>query len=160
MMTVKYLLVLLTLLLATGCATDSASKKAKAINEECALEMQAARTAVRLQRAGKPASTLKSRLKPLGEGSSRLMVIMHEVVDEAYRFTDLNETTYAVYRFEICQRQLQKKNYPASITPQHEDLLACQEKFGNRSSAEHTRCVTDVVERHAVNTGVGNANIE
>ena len=159
MMKTKLLLNCFIILFLTACATDTAQQSARKINEECGWEMQAGRTAIRIRDSNKPPSTLKARLKPLSKHSSRLLVVMHEIADEVYTFKDLNETTYSVYRFELCMRQLQKKNYPASITPQHEDLLACQQQYGNKSSPEHTQCVTKTVEQHSINSGVGNANL-
>lgn len=148
----------LTIALAS-CAAETKEIQSKTINEQCAIEMHAARTAIRLRDQKKPASQLRARLKPQTDSSSRLLNVMHEIVDEAYSFKQLNEITYAVYRFEICQRQLQKLTYPASLTPQIEELLICQSSYGTKSSEKHTRCVTQTIDRHSIKTGVDNATI-
>lgn len=129
-----------------ACTTPEQFHTASAINEECSLEMQSARTAVRLRDKGKPEAWLKDQLVPLSEKSSRLLINMHDIVDEAFSNKDLNETTYSTYRFELCMRQLQARPYPTSISAIKPDLLACQSEYGDKSSAGSTQCIIDAID--------------
>lgn len=133
--------VLTLLLFFTGCAEKKPFTTANQINEECTLEMEAARTAVLLRNDGMSRDDLSRTLPPLNKDSSRLLVFMHEILGEVYKYKDLNEVIYPTYRFELCSRQLTNKPYPYTITQIYPALLACQSRFGKNASTDATKCV-------------------
>jgi len=133
--------VLLFPLFFTGCAEKKPFTTANQINEECTLEMEAARTAVLLRNDGMSRENLSRTLPPLNNNSSRLLFFMHEIVEEVYKYKELNEVIYPTYRFELCSRQLTNKSYPYTITQIYPTLLACQNKFGKKASIDATNCV-------------------
>ncbi len=134
------------LLLLSACTIGERFNTPAAINEECSLEMQSARTAVRLRDKGKPYDWLKNQLVPLSEHSSRLLMNMHEILDEVFKHTELDETIYPTYRFELCMRQLQKKPYPISLAAIKPGLSVCKKTYGNKSSANSTQCVIEAID--------------
>lgn len=134
----RRVLPLVPLLCTVAC---SGPQTAKEINQECATEFQAARTAVRLRDKGRPAELLKQQLAPIDVHSSRLLIRLHQIVDEAYAHTAMNETVYAVYHFELCQREFLRKPVPTKLQQIEPALLACQQQFGNQSSSEATICI-------------------
>ena len=138
------------LLLVSACATRDIPNTAKEINEECGFEMQAARTAIRLRDKGKSKTHLQSQLPPLDKDSSRLLVNMYDITDEVYKYTQLNETIYAIYRFELCQRELLNKPRPPSMQAVLPDLLKCQQEFRIKSSVKSTQCVLAGIENTSV----------
>jgi hypothetical protein len=138
----------LMVMMMAACASKERFDSARAINEECQLEMQAARTAVRLRNQGKPKSELLAPLPALAENSSRLLVNLHMIVYETYQYPDLNEMIYPTYRFDLCLRTLQHKPSPDSVTLLIPDLLQCQAQFGLESSEQSTQCVSTVIDTH------------
>lgn len=133
--------VALIVLLISSCAAKQPFSNAKEINEQCMLEMEAARTAIRLRDKGKSRQDLAQSLPQLNKDSSRLLVFMHEILNEVFHYRQLNEVIYPTYRFELCSRQLTHKDYPYNIQKVYPDLLECQEKFGKKASSEGTHCI-------------------
>jgi len=131
-----------------ACANNE-HESAKAINEACTFEMQAAQTAVALRNKNKPKSILLSKLTPLEKDSSRLLVNMYQIVDEVYQYRWLNEVIYPTYRFELCQRQLQYKSYPITIKPVIRMLNHCQKKFASEASEQATNCIIKGLNNYA-----------
>lgn len=148
--TIKPGLLVSGLLLVSACATRDIPNTAREINEECGFEMQAARTAIRLRDKGKTKTHLQLQLPPIDKNSLRLLIKMHEITDEVYEYTQLNETIYATYRFELCQRELLNKPLPASISIVTPKLMRCQQTFGNKSSVKSTNCILAGIESTSV----------
>ncbi len=138
------------LLLVSACATRDLPNTAKEINEECGFEMQAARTAIRLRDKGKSKTHLQSQLPPIDKNSLRLLIKMYEITDEVYEHTQLNETIYTTYRFELCQRELLHKPRPTSISTVLPKLMHCQQTFGDQTSVKSTNCVLAGIENTSV----------
>jgi hypothetical protein len=130
------------LFIVSACATKKPYPSAKEINEECILEMEAARTAIRLRDKGKSQQEMAATLPPLNKDSTRLLVYLHQIVDESYRYPKLNEVIYPTYRFELCIRRLTNKPYPDDIERVYANLMECQQQYGNKASNTATRCVT------------------
>jgi len=139
----KRFFILTFLILNTGCATRDIPNTAKEINEECAFEMQTARTAIHLRDKGKTKADLQSKLPPLDKNSSRLLKKMYEISEEVYEYTELNETVYTTYRFELCQRELLGKALPNSTQTVLPALLTCQQQYGDKSSVKSTNCILE-----------------
>lgn len=142
----KASLPLATIALLGACASKESFNSAREINEECQIEMQAARTAVRLRDQGKPKSVLQQQLPPVNSESSRLLINLHDIVTETFQYTSLNEVIYPTYRFELCLRQLQNKAYPASLAAVEQPLLACQQQYALQSSRQSTECVQQAMD--------------
>jgi len=140
--------------------TSSVQQTVEEVNIECSFEMQAARTAIRLRDKGKPESSLKAQLVPLDEKSSRLLIKMHEITDEVYAATGLNEVVYSTYRFELCQREFLQKPRPASIDAVLPDLLKCQDKYANKSSVNSTNCILAAIDNNSLHNAVTNEEIK
>jgi len=138
------------LLFLSGCATRDTPNTANEINEECGFEMQAARTAVRLRDKGKTKTHLQAQLPPVDKNSLRLLKKMYEITDEVYEHTQLNETTYTTYRFELCQRELLRKPMPPSIQAVLPELLKCQQEYKMQSSVKSTKCILAGIETTTV----------
>ena len=127
-----------------GCAQqEQRPRSANDINEACGLEMQAARTAIRLREKNKPKTQLKQQLAPLTADSSRLLFNMHQILDEVYAHPQLNAVIYPVYRFQLCTQQLQNKLLAHNIDRNLTGLLACRAQYNTTSSNESTQCVLD-----------------
>lgn len=126
----------------TGCAKRPDSNS-KAINEACTLEMEAARTAVILRDNGKSKTDMLHTMPPVTQDSTRLLLQMHAIVEEAYSFTQLNEVIYATYRFAYCARQLQYLPVPQHLQEIYPDLLACQQQYDKQATKPATQCVFD-----------------
>ncbi|MGD8925248.1 MAG: hypothetical protein PVG20_00270 [Thioalkalispiraceae bacterium] len=148
-MNIRLTITLLFVMLVGACSTTNTSQTPKQINIECGLEMQAARTAVRLRDKGKPKSSLLAQLAPVTEESSRLLVEMHEITHEVYAVTELNEVIYPTYRYNLCQRELLHKPVPTSIELVLPLLLDCQRKHQDKSSQQSTRCIQMAIENSA-----------
>jgi hypothetical protein len=129
-----------------ACSTTNVSQTTKEINIECGLEMQAARTAVRLRDRGKPKSSLLVQLAPITQDSSRLLIKMYEITHEVYAITELNEVVYPTYRYDLCQRELLKKPVPDSIQDVLPGLMECQNKYQLKSTPKSTRCIQMAIE--------------
>ena len=127
-------------LLCSACSSTPFST-AREINEECRLEMAAARTAVELRDEGKPRARLAEMLPPLQADSSRLLWQMHVILEESYAYPQLNAVTYATYRFEHCMRELQNKPVPKHMREIYAALLNCQNRHGEKASATSTQCI-------------------
>jgi hypothetical protein len=151
----KHSLLLASITLFGACASEESFHTAREINEECHMEMQAARTAVRLRDKGKPKSTLQSQLPPIKPESSRLLINLHDIVTETFQYTTFNEVVYPTYRFELCLRQLQNKPYPISLAVIEQPLLHCQQQYGLQSSKQSTECIQHAMDHlrqeHLVN---------
>jgi hypothetical protein len=143
----KLCLLLVTVSLLGACASKERFNTAKAINEECQVEMQAARTAVRLRDKGKTKADMQAQLPPIEPDSSRLLINLYEIVTETYQFNSLNEVVYPTYRFELCMRQLQGKAYPASLALIEQPLLDCQDQYALQSSAQSTACILQAMDQ-------------
>ena len=152
----KISLLFISLHLGSGCASRDIPNTATGINEECGFEMQAARTAVRLRDKGKTKAFLKSQLPPIDKNSLRLLRKMYEITDEVYEYTQLNETIYTTFRFELCQRELLNKPRPPSIQAVLPELLKCQQEYKIQSSVKSTNCILAGFEitsvKHSVST--------
>ena len=127
-------------LLCSACSSTPFST-AREINEECQLEMAAARTAAQLRDEGKPRERLAEMLPPLQADSSRLLWQMHVILEESYTYPQLNAVTYATYRFEHCMRELQNKPAPKHMQEIYTALLNCQNQHGASASASGTQCI-------------------
>lgn len=127
----------------SACSNKKPFSTAREINQECMLEMQTAVTAIRLRDRGKSKQQLAKALPPLHKNSSRLLVYMHEILDETFQYQDLNEIIYPTYRFELCTRQLTNKSHPYNITKVYPALISCQQKFGQQASPEGTACIVE-----------------
>ena len=143
----KHSILLTTIALLGACANQERFNSAREINEECHMEMQAARTAVRLRDQGKPKSLLQDQLPPIKAGSSRLLINLHTIVTETFHYSTLNEVVYPTYRFELCLRQLQNKPYPISLAVLEQPLLNCQQQFAMQSSKQSTECVQQAMDQ-------------
>ena len=139
-MTNKLAVLFILVVTIIGCAKRS-DTDTQAINEACTLEMEAARTAVLLRNKGKSKADLVQTLPPVAESSTRLLQQLHAIVEEVYTFPELNEVIYATYRFQYCVRQLQHRFVPHNLQPIYNELLACQQQYGNQASKESTVCV-------------------
>lgn len=143
----KHSLLLVSISLLGACASKERFNTAKAINEECQVEMQAARTAVRLRDKGKAKADMQAQLPPIEPDSSRLLINLYEIVTETYQFNSLNEVVYPTYRFELCMRQLQGKAYPASLAVIEQPLLNCQAQYALQSSKQSTACILQAMDQ-------------
>ena len=130
-----------------ACASKERFNTANAINEECRLELEAARTAVRLRDQGKTQASLAEKLPAIQANSSRLLLTLHEIVTETYQYSALNEVIYPTYRFELCLRQLLHKPYPKSLASAEPGLLVCQRRYGTQSSQQSTECVQHAMDQ-------------
>jgi hypothetical protein len=148
-MKIKTSILVTAILVVSACTTTRTQQEAEAINIECGFEMQAARTAIRLRDKGTPKATLEAQLVPVSRDSSRLLIKMHEIANEAYQYTELNETVYATYRFELCQRELINKPMPGSLEQVMPQLMHCQDRFANQSSAQSTQCILVAIRNAA-----------
>ena len=143
----------------SGCASRDIPSTATEITEECGFEMQAARTAIRLRDKGKTKTFLKSQLPPIDKNSLRLLLKMHEITDEVYEHTQLKETIYTTYRFELCQRELLNKPRPPSIQAVLPELLKCQQEFKQQSSVKSTNCILAGIESSSVKPSVSKPGV-
>ena len=143
----KHSLLLATIALLGACANQERFNNAKEINEECHMEMQAARTAVRLRDQGKSKSLLQDQLPPIKTDSSRLLINLHAIVTETFYYSTLNEVIYPTYRFELCLRQLQNKPYPTSLAVIEQPLLNCQQQYALQSSKQSTECIQHAIDQ-------------
>lgn len=148
MKTTSCLVTFCSLFLVGACATKQPYSTAAEINEECIIEMEAARTAIQLRDKGKTRDYMASTLPPLDKNSSRLLVQLHQIVDESFHYSELNEVIYPTYRFEMCVRQLTGKTYPRSIQNVHSKLMACQQQYGKQASTAATQCVTGAIDQN------------
>ena len=141
------LLLLGSLLFFAACATKDPNSSAKEINQECIIEMEAARTAIHLRDKGKTQQEMAATLPPLDKNSSRLLVQLHQIIEESYRYPGLNEVIYPTYRFELCVRQLTNKPYPRDIKTAFTSLMDCQQRYGMNASTAATQCVTSALDQ-------------
>ncbi len=109
--------------------------------------MQTAVTAIRLRDRGKSKQQLAKALPPLHKDSSRLLVYMHEILDETFQYQDLNEIIYPTYRFELCARQLTSKPYPYNIAKVYPALIRCQHLYGSKASTKSTACIVSSFQK-------------
>ena len=147
---IKLSLLLTTITLLGACANQEHFNSAREINEECHMEMQAARTAVRLRDQSKPKSLLQDQLPPIKPDSSRLLINLHAIVAETYQYNTLNEVIYPTYRYELCLRQLQNKPYPKSLAVIEQPLSNCQQQFALQSSKQSTECIQHAMDQLSV----------
>ena len=112
------------------------------------MEKEAARTAVRLRNKGIASSQLRDKLAPLDKNSSRLLLNMHQIVDETYRHKWLNETVYSQYRQELCLRQLQHRYYPLTIEAVLKSLQSCQAKESAAPNESLHQCISNTFDRY------------
>lgn len=129
------------LILLSGCAHHPS---ARAIKSQCRLEMEAARTAVKMREQGKTKTAMLQSLPSLHPDSTRLLFEMHQIVDEAYAFPALNDIVYGIYRFETCARQLQHQLVSPPFQELAPHLLACQEQYRRQVSKAAVACVRGV----------------
>ena len=141
---INYLMLLVGLLIISACSTNKSGRTASEINRECIVEMEAARTAIRLRNNGKPQQELASSLPPLSKDSEHLLLALHQIVDESYRYAQLNEVIYSNYRFQRCIRYFTNKAYPRDLKLVYSPLMACQQQYGAKASRESTDCVSTV----------------
>ena len=127
-------------LLFAACARAPFST-AQEINEECRLEMEAARTAVQLREQGKPQVQLAAMLPVLQADSSRLLWQMHVILEESFAYPEFNTVTYSTYRFQHCMLDLQHKPVPRHMREVRAGLLACQAEHGDKASVAGTQCI-------------------
>lgn len=146
MVIVKLSLLVTLIGLLGACASTERFNTPQKINQACNMEMQAARTAVRLRDKGKSKSFLQDTLPPIKPESSRLLHNLHDIVSETYQHTTLNEVVYATYRFELCMRQLQHKLYPVSLAVVESPLMNCQQQFAMESSQQSTECIMQAID--------------
>lgn len=125
-----------------SCSTNDHFVTSREINKQCTLEKQAALTAIRLRNRGKSRQELAGTLPALDKDSSRLLVYLHEIVQESYQYPALNEITYPAYRFELCARQLAGKPYPVNVAHIYPALLSCQHEFGDSVSPAAEACIS------------------
>lgn len=144
-MKVKTCLIIFLAALISACATKDIPDNAQTINEECGYEMHAARSAIRLRDKGKAKKDLLTKLAPIDQNSSRLLIKMHEISNEVYQYAELNEVVYSTYRFELCQRELLHKTVPDSLPDVLPLLLQCQQRYADKSSVKSTSCILDAV---------------
>jgi len=137
----EYLWLLAFVMLMSSCAAERPFNTARQINEECILEMETARTAIRLRERGKQKHELAQNLPPLDSHSNRLLYNIHVILDEVYQYDKLNEVIYSTYRFELCSRQLNNKTYPYNISIIYPALLTCQQEFAAEATPEATQCI-------------------
>ena len=142
----KHSILLATIALLGACAGQERFNSAREINEECQIEMQAARTAVRLRDQGKPKSLLQDQLPPIKEDSTRLLINLHAIVTETFHYSMLNQVVYPTYRYELCLRQLQNKPYPNALADIEQPLLHCQHQFALQSSKQSTECIQQAMD--------------
>ena len=116
------------------------------------MDLEAARTAMRLRDQGKRQAELLQTLPPLTPESSRLLQQMYQIVEEVYAYPTLNQVIYPTYRFEYCARQLQHLPVPAQLAQIAPQLQACQNQFGNTVSAQAVACVRKAVAEAAQTT--------
>ena len=145
-MMIKPSLLLILVSLLGACASKERFNTPQKINEECNMEMQAARTAVRLREKGKPETFMQETLPPIKPESSRLLHNLYDIVNETYQHTALNEVVYPTYRFELCMRQLQNKPYPTSLAVIEPSLIECQQQFRMESTKQSTECILQAID--------------
>lgn len=134
-------LVLLTIVVCLGACASQSSPSARAINKQCTLEMETARTAIHLRDKGRDKDSMMQTLPPLKSDSTRLLQQMHVIVQETFAFPSLNDVVYPTYRFEYCVRQMQHKPVPTNLQAVAAQLLACQAQFGSQPSKPATECI-------------------
>ena len=129
--------------LALGACAERQVATDHAIQQQCQLELEAARTAMQLRDSGKTKSALVQTLPPLTPSSTRLLKQMYHIVDEVYAYPDLNQIVYGTYRFEYCAHQL--RHQPVlSLQNSIVQLQACQAQFGMTVSKQAVDCVRTV----------------
>lgn len=143
MMKIRLILIAVAALTLSACAHYT-QNSLHAIQEQCRLEMAAARTAVQLRDQGKTKQAMLQSLPPLHAESTRLLRQLYQIVDETYAYPDLNDVVYAMYRFEHCARQLQNQPLPEQLGKVMPQLQACQAHFGRDVSKQAVTCVRAV----------------
>jgi hypothetical protein len=142
-----------------ACAKQTQHSE-RSIQQDCRLELEAARTAVQLRDEGKSKQAMMQSLPPLTPNSTRLLQQMYHIVYEVYAFPNLNEIVYGAYRYDYCAHQLRQQPVPAQIQDIMPKLLACQTQFGMAVSKQAVDCVRAVFPVQLPTTPGTNASIE
>lgn len=146
----KAVLVLLTWLLLSSCASHPGALSAREMNAECAIELQAARTAMNLRNKHKPAEFLTSQLPPNDTQATAAVKNLHEIVHEVYDNPTLTTDNYAIYRFETCLRRYRNKPRPQSVSPLISGMQTCQQQYQQKDPARYTHCIIKVMDKHTI----------
>ena len=157
MMKTELIIITVSALILIGCA-EHPQVSNHTIRQQCRMEMETARTAIRLRDQGKSKQEMLQTLPPLHPDSTRLLQQMYHIVDEIYAFADLNEIVYATYRFDYCARQLQRQAVPEKFQNILPQLQACQTQFGMQVSKPAMVCVRAVFPKQPKMQSVTNAN--
>ena len=157
MMKTNLVIIAISVLSLSGCA-ERQHVSNNAIRQHCRLEMEAARTAIRLRDQGKSKQEMLQTLPPLHPDSTRLLQQMYHIVDEVYAFAGLNETVYATYRFDYCAHQLQRQAVPEKFQDVFPQLQACQAQFGMQVTKPAMACVRGVFTKQPIAQPESNAN--
>lgn len=145
MMKFNFVIVIAATLVLGACAEHSPTSNHD-IQQQCRLELEAARTAIELRDAGKSRQAMMQTLPPLTPTSTRLLQQLYHIVDEVYAYPDLNQIIYGTYRFEYCAQQLRHQPVP-SLQDSVEQLQACQLQFGMTVSKQAVDCVHAVFSK-------------
>lgn len=129
--------------LTLGACAEHPQLSDHAIQQECRLELAAARTAIHMRDEGKTRQAMLASLPPLTPNSSRLLQQLYHIVDEVYAYASLNEVVYGSYRYDYCVRQLQHQPVPAQFQDSVPRLQACQAQFGLQISQTALACVRE-----------------
>jgi hypothetical protein len=143
---------LVAALLLSACAQRH-SPTDHAVQAQCRLELEAARTAIQLREAGKTKQAMLQSMPSLTADSSRLLQQLYQIVDEVYAYPDLNQIVYGTYRFEYCAHQLRQQPVPVlanCIAP----LRVCQTQFGVTVSRQAVDCVRAVFSLPATSPAI------
>jgi hypothetical protein len=147
MMKTKRALVVVAALALNACAHRPSSTHA--IQQQCRLEMEAARTAIHLRDEGKSKQDMLQTLPSLQPDSTRLLRQMYHIVDETYAAPGLNDIVYGIYRFEYCARQLQYQSAPLQFKTIVTQLQACQAQYGRQASQQAISCIRAAFPKQA-----------
>jgi hypothetical protein len=142
MMKTNVVFVIVAALVLAACAERS-QQTDHAIQEQCRLELEAARTALQLRDEGKTKQAMLQTLPPLTPTSTRLLQQLYQIVDEVYAYPDLNQIVYGTYRFEYCAHQQRHQPVP-SLQDSVAQLQVCQGQFGMSVSKQAVDCVRGV----------------
>lgn len=135
----KRALVVIVALTLSACAHRPSNTHA--IQQQCRMEMEAARTAIHLRDEGKSKQDMLQTLPSLQPDSTRLLRQLYHIVDEIYADPDLNDIVYGIYRHEYCTRQLQYQSVPLRFENVMAQLQGCQAQYGRQVSQQAIACI-------------------
>ena len=110
------------------------------IPSACRTIFGAAKSAIANKRDHVPEAKLRAALPPRSVNGAtscpelaELALSLNEIVDDVYSEYDVEPTTYATYKAEVCVRRLAHKAVPASFRSVQPRLAACAKQPPNEA---------------------------